>query len=72
MKETFIQEGYYIIDNRLHINKLDGNILFNEYLEDLYIYMFYLFKKEKICVLKMTKAIKKILKKIYYQNYQLE
>ena len=34
--------------------------------------MFHLFKKEKICVLKMTKAIKKTLTKIYYQNYQLE
>ena len=56
MKETFILEGYYIIDNRLHINKLDGNILFNEYLEDLYIYMFYLFKKEKICVIKNDKS----------------
>ena len=50
MKETFILEGYYIINNRLHINKLDGNILFNEYLEDLYIYVLFVQKRENMCI----------------------
>ena len=50
MKETFILEGYYIINNRLHINKLDGNILFNEYLEDLYIYVLFVQKIENMCI----------------------
>ena len=50
MKETFILEGYYIINNRLHIKKLDGNILFNEYLEDLYIYVLFVQKIESMCI----------------------
>ena len=31
MNNNFILEGYYIIDNELHINTMDSNILFTEH-----------------------------------------
>ena len=41
---------------KLYMISSTKNILFSEYLQDIYLSFFYLFRKEKICVLRMTKV----------------
>ena len=49
---------------KLYMISSTKNILFSEYLQDIYLSFFYLFRKEKICVLRMTKILDNLEKNV--------
>ena len=51
-------------DKKLYMISSTKNILFSEYLQYIYWSFFYLFRKEKICVLRMTKILDNLKKNV--------